>query len=470
MKVPASASTVPSSRLNAFVKVLVTPPSFVDPQKNILSQTLHYLLILCIFIAGSYAILTSFIADEPSGIILSGGMVVIATFLFWMLHQKRIRLVSTTLVVSAYLAIVTTLVMNGGIRDEAGLVLIALLSIAGFVMGMQAVIPLSVLTAVLLIVLFFAERLQLIPEEEHFYPVGADELAMTLIAVFVTSIILYQITRQIIKNTNEIEAQAQFLRQKNHQLKKTQSELIAAKELAEEANRSRSAFFSRMSHDLRTPLSGILGLATHLIQDGSRLSPEDQTELLQGIHRSGGHLLNLINDLLDISRLEAQQLKLHISPSPLLVVLSEVMLLLRITAEDKGIALRLQAADDLPEIVHIDEQRIQQVLINLLGNGIKFTASGEVTLIVTAVPRATAVPAICFEVVDTGCGIPSHDLEHIFDPFVQVADRHLQASGTGLGLAISRQLVETMGSELHVESNPTGSRFWFTLDLPEALP
>ena len=466
MKFLASPFSTGSSRLKSLFRVLVTPPSFTDSQKNLLAQTLHYLLILAAFLGSSYGILTSFIADEPSGAILSISMAIISILLFWLLHRKRIRLVSGVLVVSAYIAIMATLFMNGGIRDEAGLVLIALLSIAGFLLGMEIVIPLGAVTAVLLIILFFAERLNFIPEEEHFIPVAADELVVALIAVFVTTFILYQITRQRTRITKEIEAQANFLSEKNHQLQETQQKLIAAKEQAEEANRSRSIFFSRMSHDLRMPLSGILGLTTHLLQDEARLKPEERQEFLQGIYRSGTHLLNLINDLLDISRLEAQQLQLHINPIPLYAVLSETAMMLRVTAEDKGIKLRLQMDDNLPEIIHMDEQRLQQVLINLLGNGVKFTASGEVALTVTAVSDPMAVPAICFEVSDTGFGIAPHDLEKIFDPFVQVADERLQASGTGLGLAISRQLVEAMGSTLQVESHlGKGSRFWFELPI-----
>ena len=116
----------------SLLKRLFTPPVFTDPQKNVLAQTLHYLLILAVILAGGYAILTSFIADEPSGTILSGSMMLISCFLFWLLRQNKIELVSNILIVSAYIAIMSTLFMNGGIRDEAALVLIAVLSIAGF--------------------------------------------------------------------------------------------------------------------------------------------------------------------------------------------------------------------------------------------------------------------------------------------------------------------------------------------------
>ncbi|WP_420645248.1 sensor histidine kinase [Candidatus Leptofilum sp.] len=415
--------------------------------------------------------MTWFIADEPSGTIISSSMAGISIVLFFITKKKRIQLVSRVLVVAGYTAIMASLLMNGGIRDEAVLVLIALLSLAGFLLGTRAVIPLGVLTAVLLIILFIAEKAERIPEEEHFVSVGVDELVMALIAVFVTTVILHQITKQIIRNNEEIKAQALYLSEKNAQLEVTKQELIVAKEEAEEANRSRSALFSRMSHDLRTPLSSILGLTTHLMYHDAQLSSAERQEFFQGIHNSGTHLLDLINDLLDISRLEAQQLQLHINPVPLSALVTNVISMLRLSAVEKGLDLQLHLGDGLPEIAYVDEQRLRQVLINLLGNGIKFTQEGKVTLTVTAWEVDTAVPTLCFEVTDSGCGIAENDLQRIFDPFVQVANDPLQAMGTGLGLAISRQLVEAMGGTLQVESQlGQGSRFWFSLQLPETLP
>ncbi|WP_420631028.1 sensor histidine kinase [Candidatus Leptofilum sp.] len=415
--------------------------------------------------------MTWFIADEPSGTILSGSMAAVSIILFMITKKKKIRLVSTVLVIAGYAAIMVTLTLNGGIRDEATLVLIALLSIAGFLLGMRAVIPMGIGTAVLLTTLFIAEKVERIPEEEHFAPVAADELAMALIAVFVTTVVLHQFTKQILQNRDEIKAQAQFLHQKNLQLEETHQALIVAKEAAEDANRSRSIFFSRLSHDLRTPLSSILGLTTHLRHHEARLLPAEKQEFYQGIHNSGTHLLDLINDLLDISRLEAQQLQLHVNPALLSTLAENVVGMLRLTAEKKGLDLQLFLADDLPEVIYVDEQRLRQVLINLLGNGIKFTEAGKVTLTVTASDLDTAVPTLCFEVTDTGCGIARHDLQKIFDPFVQVAENPQQANGTGLGLAISRQLIEAMGGTLQVESQlGQGSRFWFSLQLPETAP
>lgn len=477
MKRPSSPRSQGRSERRAFLQALFTPPTFADPQKNVLAQTLHYLLMLAVVLSGGYGVLTWFIATEPSGSILSGSMMAISLALFWQLRQRRIRLVSSVLVASGYLAIMTSLFMNGGIRDEAALVLIALLSIAGFLLGMQVVIPLGIITAVVLIINFFAERLELIPEVEHLSPVAVDELMLALIAVFVTTIILYQITRLMNRNTDQIEAQAKFLSERNIQLKETQTALIIAKEQAEEASRSRTVFFSRMSHDLRTPLSGLLGMVNHLLSDGTRLEPDEQQEFLQGIQRSGAHLLNLINDLLDIARLEAQQLPLHIHPTSLFTALAEVAMMLRHTAESKGLALLLQIDENIPETVYADEQRLQQIFINLVGNGIKFTDSGQVSLIVTAVSQEsggegvdeTAVSTIQFEVIDTGRGIAPQELEKIFDPFVQGVQDHLDMPGTGLGLAICRQLVEVMGGKLQVESAlGQGSRFWFTLKLAAA--
>ncbi|GJM40712.1 MAG: hypothetical protein DHS20C20_09940 [Ardenticatenaceae bacterium] len=457
-------------RVISFFKVLLAPPAIDDPQKQLFAQTLHYLLVFCIGISISYAILTWFIAIEPSGTIISSSMGILAMILFFINKKKRVHLVSTWLVVAGYIAIMATLVINGGIRDEAVLVLIALLSIAGFLLGMRAVIPMGILTAVLLTALFFAEKVNLIPEEEHYMTVAADELVMALIAVFVTTVILHQYTKQIIRNADEIRVQAQFLQQKNHQLEETHHALIAAKEAAENANRSRSVFFSRLSHDLRTPLSSILGSTNHLIRYEEQLPPPEKKELLQAVHNSGTHLLDLINDLLDISRLEAQQLQLNPEPVLLSPFLANVVGMLRIIAEEKGLALQLQLGEPFPEIVCADEQRLRQILINLLGNGIKFTEVGEVSLWVTVTKMETAVSTFRFEVTDTGCGIESQDLEMIFDPFVQVGSNSSQTLGIGLGLAISRQLVKAMGGTLHVESHPEqGSRFWFDLRLPTEL-
>lgn len=467
MKPPVTSSKFLSSKPKRFLKNLMTPPVYEDRQMNVLAQTLHYVLLLAVVLAGGYAIVTSRIADEPSGIIISGGMALICAILFGILRNNKIKLVSWSLIVSAYVGIMISLFLNGGIREEAALVLIAILPIAGFLLG-EVVIPIGVLTAVLFIFLFFAERLAWIAEEEHLIPVAADELMMALISIFVTTFVLYQITRLMLRKTEEIEAQALFVIEKNAQLEKAQAELIAAKEVAEEANRSRSVLFSRLSHDFRTPLSGILGLASHLMSDGGHLSQEERGEFLKGIHSSGSHLLKLINDLLDISRLEARQMSLSINPVPLHIVLYEVVIMLRVSAEEKGVNLRLEIADDVPEIVCADEQRLQQILINLLGNGIKFTDSGEVSLVVSLDGRETAVSQVRFEIIDTGCGIEADDLERIFDAFVQVGDGAARVEGTGLGLAISRHLIEVMGGTLNVESTLNqGSRFWFTLALPE---
>lgn len=468
-------STSPVSRNNFSLKTLLKgvlkAPTYTDPQEQFLAQTLHSLLIFTSLVSGSYAVLTWFISDEPSGTILSGSMAFVSAFLLQILRRGHIQFVSRLLIISGYVVIMTTLFMNGGLRDEAALVLMALLSIAGFLLGMQVVVPLGIVTAVMLIVLYVGEILEIIPETEHFLPVAADEFMMALISTFVTTVVLYQITRQMSRNTDQIAIQAKFLSEQNKQLEETQQALILAKEQAEEANRSRSDFFSRMSHDLRTPLSGILGMVHHLLNDGAQIPSASQEEFLQAIDRSGTHLLNLINNLLDIARLEAHQLKLHMAPTFLAGTLGEIIMMLRLSAEDKGIQLRLHLDDNVPEVVLADEQRLQQILINLVGNGIKFTQSGEVALLVTAVSVETAVSSIRFEIADTGCGIAPHKVEQIFDPFVQVTERPSQTPGTGLGLAICRQLVEKMGGTLQVESIlGQGSRFWFILQLENAPP
>ncbi|MEO0988240.1 MAG: ATP-binding protein, partial [Cyanobacteria bacterium J06639_14] len=254
------------------------------------------------------------------------------------------------------------------------------------------------------------------------------------------------------------------------------AELQTAKEVADSANQAKSEFLANVSHELRTPLNGILGYA-QILQRDSTIMPQQQ-DGISVIRKCGAHLLNLINDILDISKIEARKLEL----SPTAVYLPSLLLgvneLCRIKAEQKEIDFTYEALNTLPEAIYVDEKRLRQVLINLLGNAIKFTDQGGVTLKVGVLPQLTAQnePApetrttvrLRFQIEDTGIGITPTQLQTIFLPFEQVGDRDRKLEGTGLGLAISQQIVQMMGSQIQVESEPgQGSRFWFELTVPE---
>ena len=245
-------------------------------------------------------------------------------------------------------------------------------------------------------------------------------------------------------------------------------QMTQARMAAEAANHAKSTFLANMSHELRTPLNGILGYTQILMKDKSLSAlQEDGIEI---IHRSGEHLLTLINDILDLSKIEAGRVELHPSDFNLGSFFKHILELFKIRAKQKNIAFHYQTNTALPYVVYGDEKRLRQIIINLLGNAIKFTEQGSVTFRV-----AYQESKIRFEVIDTGIGIASEELENIFLPFQQVGEMYKQPEGTGLGLAITKTLIEMMGGEIQVKTVlGQGSTFWTELELPklsgEVLP
>jgi CHASE2 domain-containing sensor protein/CheY-like chemotaxis protein len=256
-------------------------------------------------------------------------------------------------------------------------------------------------------------------------------------------------------------------------------ELQAAKRSADSANAAKSEFLANMSHELRTPLNGILGYAEILQRD--RAISSKQKEGVGIIHQCGSHLLTLINDILDLSKIEARKLELHPSDVNVSAFLNGVAQICAIKAEQKGIAFKSEFDPKLPMGIYVDEKRLRQVLINLLGNAIKFTDRGCVTLKVEVRPDTPDFQPskedgehkincpICIQVQDTGVGMTSEQLEKIFLPFEQVGDDRKKSEGTGLGLAISQKIVQMMGSDLKVTSRlGEGSIFEINLVVPIA--
>lgn len=238
--------------------------------------------------------------------------------------------------------------------------------------------------------------------------------------------------------------------------KRHEQELNTAKEMAELANRTKSEFLSHMSHELRTPLNGILGYS-QILNRQQGLSPE-QKKAINTIRQSGEHLLTLINDILDYSRIEARKLVLDQALVFLPAMLQTVISIIKIRTEKKGLDFVYQESGPIPDYINGDEKRLRQILVNLLSNAVKFTERGVVKLAVKAVPMG-----LRFEISDTGIGIPAEHLDEIFIPFHQVTGTKRQ-EGTGLGLPISRHLVEKMDSQLQVQSTVgEGTVFWFDL-------
>ncbi len=287
----------------------------------------------------------------------------------------------------------------------------------------------------------------------EFHPVpvlGKDELAATALAF----------NRMAAGLQEGYEA----LRQAREEAEQAAAEARAASQEAERANAAKSRFLAHMSHELRTPLNAVIG-TLDLARDWEL--PKPQLEQLQMADDAGHSLLELINNVLDLSKVEAGEMSLYSEPTPLAGLIERVAAVVRPLARAKGLDLEVDLDPRLPRVVAVDGLRLRQVLVNLAGNAVKFTDSGCIRLRVQALCTHQPCARLSFAVEDRGRGIPPDRLDSLFDEFSQVREgHHPGATGTGLGLAITRRLVVLLGGEIKVESRPgQGSRFSFDLTL-----
>lgn len=294
-------------------------------------------------------------------------------------------------------------------------------------------------------------------------PLNAQEVLMRI----ANHLSLYVTQQHLEIQNSQLKEAAIELNQQRDNLENLVRELSIAKEAADAANIAKSTFIATMSHELRTPLNAILGFSELLSLDESLTAKQKET--LAIINRSGAHLLSMINDVLDISKIEAGRLILDIQAFDLIDLLHDIGEMISVRAATKKLEFVLDIAPNIARFIKADSGKLRQVLINLLGNAIKFTHQGKVILRADTQSVASVITTVLtIEVIDTGIGIPEQELADLFHPFVQLVQKKSDTEGTGLGLAISESLINLMGGHISV-SSVFGEGSIFKIELPIVL-
>jgi signal transduction histidine kinase/CheY-like chemotaxis protein len=271
-----------------------------------------------------------------------------------------------------------------------------------------------------------------------------------------------QLEARVVERTKQLESANRKLQDEIQDRKRIEEDLRRAKDAAEVATNAKSQFLAIMSHELRTPMNAVIGLTGLLLRTGMTW---EQRDYVQTIQSSGNALLSIINDVLDYSKIDNGKMELEIQPFNLKSCIEEARDLLASNAAEKGLAISYALDDGIPEVIMGDPARLRQILVNLLGNAVKFTSAGRIEIRITSKNLEDDLYEIHFAVTDTGIGIPQDKMSHLFQSFSQVdASTSRRYGGTGLGLAISKLLVELMGGRIWAESEAgIGSAFHFTI-------
>jgi signal transduction histidine kinase/FixJ family two-component response regulator len=341
------------------------------------------------------------------------------------------------------------------------LLTLALVTVAAFLVSRWITAPLVTMSSV---VRRFADgdmnaRIQLAPQQQQ-----SDDERYYLAAVF--NQMAHQIADQVNFLETRIQERTRQIAEYAESMNIARQDAETARASAERANQAKTVFLTSMSHELRTPLNAILGFAQVMERD-ARLSPKHQ-EHVGIILRSGEHLLSLINDVLEMSKIEAGQMTLNDSVFDLPELLRGIETMMQVRASAKRLQLMFELDEELPRYIRTDEAKLRQILINLVGNGIKFTAEGGVAVRAARLADADA-PSLIFEIEDTGHGIAPEEIGRLFQPFIQTESGRQTQEGTGLGLALSRQFAQLMGGDISVQSAiGHGTTFTLTLTFTDA--